>query len=112
MLAHHAATGAGGHHNRPVFRKQSQLCAGDRAGFIVIAGGVGGLATAGLVFGVDDLNAFPLQQLDAGHACVRVEHVDQAGAVEIDLGRFGRVNLDGINHSAVARDYYCLSEPQ
>src|SRR5690606_33771594 len=83
VLAHHAATGSGGHYNRPVLREQAELGGGDGAGLIVIARRVGRLSATGLIVREDNLDSFPLQQPDAGHAGVRVEQVYQAGTVEV-----------------------------
>jgi hypothetical protein len=95
VAVHHTGAGPRGHDDRVVLGEQVQLFAGHGPGFVRKPGVVGRLAAAGLGPGVDDAQAFALQQADGRHARIRVDHVHQAGSEEIDRFRFGGVASHG-----------------
>ena len=58
VMFQHSATGAGRNDDRVILGKRLELLAGDLAGFLAEAGIVSGLAAAGLLLGINDLDAF------------------------------------------------------
>ena len=91
LPADHPGAGAGRHDDGVVLGEQVQLGGHHLTGLVREPAGVGGLAAAGLVLRKDHAEAFPFQQGDGVQAGFRHEEVNQAGRIEVNRGRSGRV---------------------
>ena len=78
VVADKAGAGAAGADDVALFLKVLQEFAGHIGSLVLVAGVIGGLAAAGLVFVVSDLTAEFLEHLHHVHPCLGVELVDKA----------------------------------
>ena len=81
-MAQHGRAGAGGRYDDFGLGEGFEEVAGDGSRFVAVAAVEGRLPAAGLRWREDDGDADMLQDVDHGHARLRINHVHDAGNEE------------------------------